>query len=170
MRKVCSRVLKRAYCISCVFCIMCTSYYILISSWRNEENETYWGFLSFYHYCFGVFAVPRSSRPEVICKKCVLRNFTKFKVAGLSPATLLRKRLWHRCFPVNFAKISENSFFHGTPLSAASVFLKESNADYFVVILWWMNFDVFFIFIVSNPTSFMDHAGLYYNTNYLAKL
>ena len=110
MRKVCSRVLKRAYCISCVFCIMCTSYYILISSWRNEENETYWGFLSFYHYCFGVFAVPRSSRPEVICKKCVLRNFTKFKVAGLSPATLLRKRLWHRCFPVNFAKFIRTPF------------------------------------------------------------
>ena len=24
--------------------------------------------------------------------------------AGLRPATLLKKRLWHRCFPVNFAK------------------------------------------------------------------
>ena len=27
------------------------------------------------------------------------------KVAGLRPATLLKKRLWHRCFLVNFAKI-----------------------------------------------------------------
>ena len=48
-------------------------------------------------------------------KKGVLRNFTKFtgnhlcrslffnKVEGLSPATLLKKRLWHRCFPLNFA-------------------------------------------------------------------
>ena len=35
------------------------------------------------------------------------------KVAGLRPATLLKRRLWHRCFPVNFAK------FLGTP------FLKE---------------------------------------------
>ena len=26
------------------------------------------------------------------------------KVASLSPATLLKKRLWYRCFPVNFAK------------------------------------------------------------------
>ena len=25
------------------------------------------------------------------------------KVAGLRPATLLKKRLWHKCFPVNFA-------------------------------------------------------------------
>ena len=49
-------------------------------------------------------------------KKGVLRNFAKFtgkhmyqslfliKLKGLGPATLLKKRLWHRYFPVNFAK------------------------------------------------------------------
>ena len=26
------------------------------------------------------------------------------KVVGLRAATLLKKRLWHMCFPVNFAK------------------------------------------------------------------
>ena len=64
----------------------------------------------------------RSSRPEVFCKKGVLRNFAKFtekhlcqslffnKVAGLRPATLLKKRLWHRCFSVNFAKFLRTSF------------------------------------------------------------
>ena len=64
----------------------------------------------------------RSSRPEVFCQKSVLRNFTKFtgkylcqslffnKVAGLS-ATLLKKRLWHRCFPVNFVKFLRAPFF-----------------------------------------------------------
>ena len=36
------------------------------------------------------------------------------KVVGLSPATLSKKRLWHRCFPVNFVK------FLRTPLVAAS--------------------------------------------------
>ena len=58
----------------------------------------------------------RTSRPEVFCKKGDLRNFAKFsrkhpcqslffsKVVGLRPATLLKIRLWHRCFPVNFAK------------------------------------------------------------------
>ena len=47
----------------------------------------------------------RSRRPGVFCKKDVLRNFAKFtrkhlrqsvfinKVAGLRPATLLKKRL-----------------------------------------------------------------------------
>ena len=59
----------------------------------------------------------RSSRPEVFCKKGVLRKFTEFagkhlcqspffnKSAGLKPATLLKMRLWHRCFPVNFVKL-----------------------------------------------------------------
>ena len=32
------------------------------------------------------------------------------KVAGLRPATLLKKRLWHRCFPVNFAKFLRTPF------------------------------------------------------------
>ena len=36
------------------------------------------------------------------------------KVAGLWPATLIKKRLWHRCFPVNFAK------FLRTPLQNTS--------------------------------------------------
>ena len=65
----------------------------------------------------------RSSRPEMFCKKGVLRNFTKFtgkhqcqslffnKVAALRPATLLKKRLWHWCFPVNFAKFLRTAFF-----------------------------------------------------------
>ena len=64
----------------------------------------------------------RSSRPGVFCKKGVLRNFAKFtgkhlcqslffnKVAGLRPATLLKKRLWHRCFPVNFGKFLRTPF------------------------------------------------------------
>ena len=58
----------------------------------------------------------RSSRPEVFRKNGVLKNFTKATgkrlcqslffniVAALRPATLLKKRLRQRCFPVNFAK------------------------------------------------------------------
>ena len=54
--------------------------------------------------------------PEVFCKKSVLRNFAKFtgkhlcqslffnNVTDLRPAALLKKRLWYRCFPVDFAK------------------------------------------------------------------
>ena len=32
------------------------------------------------------------------------------KVTGLRPTTLLKKRLWHRRFPVNFAKILTTPF------------------------------------------------------------
>ena len=35
-----------------------------------------------------------------------------FKVTGLRPATLLKMRLWHRCFPVNFVKLR---VFYRTP-------------------------------------------------------
>ena len=40
-----------------------------------------------------------------LCKSLFLN-----KVAGLSPATLLKKRLWHRCFPVNFATFLRTPF------------------------------------------------------------
>ena len=33
------------------------------------------------------------------------------KVAVLTPVTLLKKRPWHRCFPVNFLKFLRTSFF-----------------------------------------------------------
>ena len=54
--------------------------------------------------------------PGCSIKIGVLKNFAKFtgkhlcqslffnKVTGLRPSTLLKKRLCHRCFPVNFAK------------------------------------------------------------------
>ena len=39
------------------------------------------------------------------------RSFFFYKVAGWKTATLLKRRLQHRFFPVNFAE-----FFYGTPL------------------------------------------------------
>ena len=65
----------------------------------------------------------RSGCTEVFCKKAILRNFAKFtgkhmcqiiffnKVAGLS---FLKKRLWHRCFSVNFAKFLRAAFLQNT--------------------------------------------------------
>ena len=59
-------------------------------------------------------------------KKGILRNFAKFtgkhlclnlffnKVAGLRPATLFKKRLCHRCFPVNFAVFLRTPFLQNT--------------------------------------------------------
>ena len=58
--------------------------------------------------------------------KGVLRNFTKFigkhlcqglffdKLAGLRSATLLKERLWLRCFHVNFAELLRTPFLQNT--------------------------------------------------------
>ena len=60
-------------------------------------------------------------------KKDSSRSFAKFtgkhvcqssffnKVAGLKPATLFKKRLWHGCFPVNFAKFLRTPFLQTPP-------------------------------------------------------
>ena len=55
--------------------------------------------------------------PEVFYEKGVLRNFTKFTGKPLCqsrPATLLKKRLWHRCFLGNFAKCLRTPFSQNT--------------------------------------------------------
>ena len=71
---------------------------------------------------FSLASKIRCSRPEVFCEKSVLKNFTNFagkhpcqslffnEVTSLRPGTLLRKRLRHRCFPVNFAKFLRTPF------------------------------------------------------------
>ena len=43
----------------------------------------------------------RSNRPEVFLRESVLRE---------SPATILKKRLWYSCFPVNFGKLLRTPF------------------------------------------------------------
>ena len=62
------------------------------------------------------------SRPDMFCKKVVLRNFGKLtgkhlcqsllfnEVACLRPVTLFKKRLWHRYFLVNYVKFLRTSF------------------------------------------------------------
>ena len=52
-------------------------------------------------------------------KKGVLRSFTKFtgkhtQFTDLRPASLFKKRLWHRFFPVNLAKFLRTLFLHNT--------------------------------------------------------
>ena len=80
--------------------------------------------------------------PETFLKKGALRNFAKLtgkrlcqrlcfnKVARLRPADLLKKSLWHRCFPVNLAKFlrtafSQNTF--GRLLLEAPIYFNKKN-------------------------------------------
>ena len=73
----------------------------------------------------------RSSRLAVFRKKDALENFTKFtgkhlcqslffnKVPGITPATLLKKRL-AQVFSCEFCEIFKNTFFYRTSPVAAS--------------------------------------------------
>ena len=65
----------------------------------------------------------RSSRSEVLCKIVIQRNFEKFTgkhlngsllyniIEGVRSAAILRNRLRHRCFPLNFAEFLRTAFF-----------------------------------------------------------
>ena len=86
----------------------------------------------------------RSSHQRCSLRKGVLRNFAKFtrkhlcqslfidKVAGPRSSTLLKNRLWHRCFPVNFAKSLGTPFLQNTfgQLLPDSQFSQSFQTDY----------------------------------------
>ena len=62
----------------------------------------------------------RSSRPEVFCKKGVIRNFPKFTGKYLCRSLFFNKvAVWAWCFLVNFTKFSRTLFSYSTPLVAA---------------------------------------------------
>ena len=78
--------------------------------------------------CFtcDTFSKKQSRNSHQRCSIGVLKNFTKFtgkllcqslffnKVAGLRPATLLKKRLCQKCFPANFVIFSRTPFSQNT--------------------------------------------------------
>ena len=47
-------------------------------------------------------------------KKHLCQSLLFNKVAGLRPTTLLKKRLWRRCFPVSFVKFLRTPFLQNT--------------------------------------------------------
>ena len=72
-------------------------------------------------------SVKESRSSHQMCSlKAFLKNFAKLtgkylcqslffnEVAGLRSATSLKKRLWHRCFPVIFAKFLRTPFLQNT--------------------------------------------------------
>ena len=95
----------------------------------NKETQTQLFSCDFYEFLLDSLThfipfpkVQKRSPRSVLSKKCS-EKFRKFyrktpvpesffnKVVGLKPATLLKKRLWHRCFPVNFVKFLRTPFF-----------------------------------------------------------
>ena len=79
----------------------------------------------------------RSRHQRCSVRKGVLRNFAKLtehlcqslffnKVTGLRPATLLKKRLLDRCFPVIFVKFLRTPFYTEHLSVAASVIMNKT--------------------------------------------
>ena len=62
---------------------------------------------------------PKSSHQRCAVKNGVLRNFAKFTGKQLCQSPFfnkvaLIKRLWHRCFPVDFTKFARTTFLQNT--------------------------------------------------------
>ena len=92
--------------------------------WLSSVIEKWW--------LFDYYGNGGSSRPEVFCKKGVLRNFAKFTGKHLCQSLLFNKVVGQACnfikkdtlaqvFSCEFCEISKSTFFHRTPLAAASV-------------------------------------------------
>ena len=87
---------------------------MLIAIWRGQLNDGLEQFL---------ISIYRSSHHRCFLWKDILRNFVKFtgkhlshslflnKVAGLRPATLLKKETVAQVFSCEFYEISKNTFF-----------------------------------------------------------
>ena len=81
------------------FALNCTHFWKLHTF---LQVETFVWTKSQYFFCKAL--IFRSSHWRCSIKRSVLRNF----------ATLLKERLWHRCFPVNFEKLSRSPFSQNT--------------------------------------------------------
>ena len=83
----------------------------------------------------------RSSHQRCFIKKGPLKNFAKYKSQA---ATLLNKKLWRSCFPVNFAKLLRTSFLRNTEwllLNILNLSILESELLNSIIILKsWTNF------------------------------
>ena len=77
---------------------------------------------------FSVLPQFRSSGPEMFCKKSALKNLAKFTEEHMCQSfffnkvshrteTLLKKSLWHRCFPVNLARFLRTPFLQNCEFS-----------------------------------------------------
>ena len=83
--------------------------------------------------CFLMKPIPEAVAWRYSGKKVIFRNFANFtgkylcqslffnKVAGLMLATLLKKRLWYRSFPLKFAKFLRTLFLQNTSSGCFSI-------------------------------------------------
>ena len=124
----------------------------------------------------------------MFCRKGVLRNFAEFtgntrqglflinlcqsllfnKVAALRPVALLKRRLWHRSFPVNFVKFLRTPGFteHLRWLLLSSPASCKMISE---IPILWKNWDRFYILFYSQPY-FVQYRGLFRNSSNTANI
>ena len=61
----------------------------------------------------------RGSRQETFLE---ISQNSQENTCAREPATLLKKSLWHRCFPVNFTKFLRTFFYRTSPVAASELY------------------------------------------------
>ena len=72
--------------------------------------------------------INRNNHRRCSIKKLFIK-FCEFHSKQFRPGTLLKKKLWHRCFPVNFSKPLRPHFLQNTSGQQFLFFSKTFNSD-----------------------------------------
>ena len=113
---------QTAHIISCFFEVLSIGWYCSFNVYMQKQPSEV--------FCKKGFLKNSSNSQENTCVRVFLNN-----VAGLRPATLLKMRLWHRCFLVNFRKFLKTPFFtkHLQTAASAYVEVKDFHFNIFLV-------------------------------------
>ena len=110
---MCERIYDRPKDINSFHIFYCFCFDLLLWSYLNLFCNYLFMFKFMRQSIFVLVSLFRSSRPEVFCKKVFLKNIIKFTgkylCQSLSPGTLLKRKLWHRCFPAFILKVAASS-------------------------------------------------------------
>ena len=93
--------------------------YFLQSKKTKSSHKNFYSFRSSHQRC-SMQKVFLEISQESTCARVAFFN----KVEAQRPATFLKKRIWHRCFPVNFVKFLRTSFC-----------IEHTSGGYFCIVL-----------------------------------
>ena len=97
------------------------------------NSKTFWEVLA-------TFILVRSSRPEVLCDRDVLKNFVKFIGKHLYQSLFVNKETLSQVLSCQYHEISKNTFFNITLLVAASDFSKKFSIKRIFICILKFNF------------------------------
>ena len=110
-------------CILCVKCgrsFFCSSRIYLSLHFLHilSEDEFFLSLCILFVFCLFCVLNWKKQSLEVFYKKAACKDFAKFTgkhlCQSLKSATLLKKRCWQRCFPLNFTKFLRKHFLQNT--------------------------------------------------------